>query len=259
MRNESGFEEKTALISGLNVAYKTIGDGRPFLILHGWGSRADNWVRTAERISQFGVKVIIPDLPGFGKTEAQKNAWGVDEYLNFVKNFADSLGLKSFYILGHSFGGGLALKFTVKFPDKVDKLFLAAAACFRRETGRKMVLRKTAKFFKVLCFLPFYSFFRRAFYKFIVGRSDYVHLREGPIKNSYLKIIQEDLSPVLPLVQKETIIIWGDKDSITPLKNAYLIKEKIKRSKLIIVPGQNHDLERKAPKELSDIVISNLK
>ncbi len=245
-------------IKGLEINYEVIGEGKPLLILHGWGSNSERWQKVGELLAKKGVKVIIPDLPGFGKSQSPSMAWGLDDYCDFIQEFVKLLNLEKFYLLGHSFGGALAVKYSLKFPDKIDKLFLVSAACFRRAAFREKLFYVIAKIFKIFSFLPGYQSFRKGFYKFIVRKSDYPYA-EGVMKDIYLKIIKEDLSEILPEIQIPTIIIWGEKDDITKIKDACLINEKIKGSRLEIIPGANHDLNTKAPEELSESIKQFLK
>lgn len=241
-------------IKGLKINYKTLGEGKPLLILHGWGSRSDNWQKVGEILTKNGIKVIIPDLPGFGQSDKPPKAWGLDDFCDFVEEFVKVLNLEKFYFLGHSFGGALAVKYSLKFPEKIEKLFLVSAACFRRKTPKKRFLYILSKIFPS-CFLSS-SLLRRAFYRFIV-KSDYLFV-EGLMKEIYLKVIKQDLSDILSQVQVSTIIIWGEKDNISPIKDAHLINKKIKDSKLEIISNANHDLNLKNPEELSKAIIQNL-
>lgn len=245
-------------IKGLEINYEVIGEGKPLLILHGWGSRSDNWQKVGEMLVKNGLKVIIPDLPGFGESEKPPKAWNLDDYCDFIEEFIKALNLEKFYLLGHSFGGALAVKCSLKFPEKIDKLFLVSAACFRRKALRKKIFYVIAKILKIFSFLPFYPRFRKGFYKFIVRKTDYPYA-EGTMKDIYLKIIKQDLSDVLPRVQIPTIIIWGEKDKVKRIKEARLINEKIKNSKLEIIPDIGHDINLKAPEKLSEIIIKFLR
>lgn len=240
------------LIRDLKISYKTAGEGKPLLILHGWGSKKEKWHEAEKILSKNGFKVIIPDLPGFGQSSAPLRAWSLDDYCDFIEEFVKSLNLGSFYLLGHSFGGALAVKCSLRFPEKIEKMFLVAAACFRSKTIKKDALRDVSKVVKVFSFIPFYSLFRRAFYKFFV-KSDYLGL-EGTMKQTYLKVINEDLSDDLPLVRVPCLIIWGNEDDVTPIKQAYLINKKISNSEIKIIPNAGHDLEWKMPKELSQLI-----
>lgn len=223
----------------------------PILILHGWGSRAAAWKEVADFLENDGYKVIVPDLPGFGQNPAPEKPWGVDEYMEWVDEFVKQNNLSRFFLLGHSFGGGLAVKYSVKFPEKVEKLFLVAAAYSRRKTAKRIFFGVISKIFRIFSFLPFYNLARKAFYKFIIRKSDYIYAK-GVMKESYLKIINEDLSYLLFSIKVTTVIIWGKKDDVTPIKLAYFAKEKIKNSELTIIDEGDHDLERKMPRILSE-------
>ena len=238
------------IINGLKINYRIIGEGRPFLILHGWGSNSEKWQKIGELLTEKGVKVIIPDLPGFGKSDKPLKAWNLDYYCNFVEEFVKFLNLDKFFLLGHSFGGALAVKCSLKFPEKINKLFLVGAACIRRKTFKKRFFYALSKIF------PSSVFLRKFFYKFII-KSDYLSV-EGVMKETYLKIIKEDLLDNLSQVQVSTVIIWGGKDDVVKLKDGKIINQKIKNSKLIIIPGGNHDLERKIPEILAKRISENL-
>jgi len=245
--------EIKVLIKKLEISFKITGEGTPLLILHGWGSRSERWERVAELLTENGIKVIILDLPGFGNSQRPSKVWGLDDYCEFIQEFVKFLNLEKFYLLGHSFGGALAVKCALAFPEKIDKLFLVGAACFRKKALRKKLFYIIAKVFKIFSFLPCYSCVRKGFYKFIVRKSDYPYT-EGVMKDIYLKIIKEDLSDVLPQIQIPTTIIWGEKDKIKPVKEARSINDKIKNSKLEILPKGGHNLHSEMPEKLSKII-----
>ena len=251
MKGSQGHQETKIILNGLEINYKIAGltDKPTILILHGWGSKSDKWMKVAEILSQNNFSVVVPDLPGFGKSGAPSFAWSTEDYCNFVEQFVQSVGLENFYLLGHSFGGGIAAVYASTFPSRVKKLVLFASAVFRRKTARKTVFRITASVLKVFSFLPFYRLFRKAFYKFIVRKSDYPYT-SGVMKETYKKVIGSDLSPYLSSVQAPTLIVWGDKDNVIPVTDAYLIQEKIKNSKVAIISGGNHDIEQHMPEVL---------
>ncbi|MEA3292985.1 MAG: alpha/beta hydrolase, partial [Patescibacteria group bacterium] len=114
-------EEKKIFINGLKINYKIAGEGQLILILHGWGGSSDSWVEVIKILSNQGYKIICPDLPGFGKTQKPNYSWELGDYRNFVKKFIENLNLEKFYLLGHSFGGAIAVKFSSIFPEKTEK------------------------------------------------------------------------------------------------------------------------------------------
>ncbi len=242
-------------IKGLEVNYEIIGEGKPLLILHGWGSNSKRWQKVGELLAEIGVKVIIPDLPGFGNSDKPSTVWNLDDYCDFIQEFVKLLNLEKFYLLGHSFGGALAVKYSLRFPGKIDKLFLVSAACSRKSSFKKKLLYIISKIFKVFSFIPF---IKKAFYKFIIRKSDYLDT-EGIMRDIFLKIIKENLSDILSQVQVPTVIIWGEKDDVTKIKDARLINKKIKGSHLKIIPGASHDLNTKVPEELFESIKQFLK
>lgn len=245
------------VINGVKTNYQVFGEGKPFLILHGWGSNSDRWAPIAEIISKKGFKVIVPDLPGFGNSDSLSIPWDTNRYINWIDGLVRELDLGDFYLLGHSFGGALSSKIAVKHAQEVKELFLVSAACVRKKTTRKSFLKKISKIVKLFHFLPYYGFFRKAVYKFIIRKSDYVYV-EGIMKETYLNVVAEDLSFHLPFIKVPTIIIWGDKDEFTPLEDAYFINKRIKNSKLVVIPGAGHDINRKQPEILAEKVLENI-
>ena len=232
------------IINGLKINYKTIGEGKTFLILHGWGSDSSKWQKVGELLSKRGFKVIIPDLPGFGNSQTPNFVFTVEDYSNFVKKFVDLLNIKKFYLLGHSFGGAVALMYSLKFPEEIEKLFLVGAACVRKKSFKVKLLNFLSKFFKLKSL-----FFRKIFYR----KTDYLSV-SGIMKEIYLKLIEKDLTDFFDKVSVSTTIIWGKKDKITPLKNAYLMNSKILNSKLEIIPESDHSPHLKTPEKLVEII-----
>ena len=245
------------VINGIKTNYQVFGEGQPFLILHGWGSFSDRWVAVAEQISKKGLKVIVPDLPGFGKSDTLITAWNMNNYVNWVEAFIKELNINEFYLMGHSFGGALAAKISINHPQEVKKLFLVASASVRKRTIKKAAFKNISRIGKLFSSLPYYDLFRRAFYKFIVRKSDYPYV-EGVMKETFKNVIFEDLSQFTGFIRIPTVIIWGDKDQATPVEDAYFMNKKIKDSKLVIIKGAGHILNRECPEILAEKIIENV-
>ncbi len=259
--------EEKVIVKNLKINYKVFGEGKPFdaaqgktmLVLHGWGSKSDRWEKLGELLAAKNIKVIVPDLPGFGKSQEPEFAWNLDNYVEWVREFTEKVpGLSGeFYLLGHSFGGAISAKFSIKYVQQIEKLFLFGAAAIRKKTIKKQVLGRISPFVKIFSFLPFYSLAKRAFYKFVVGGSDYLRV-QGVMKETFLKAISEDLSQKLLFIKVPTVIIWGDKDDTTLVEDAHFINKKIENSKLVIIEGGDHDLEQKLPEVLAGKILENI-
>lgn len=250
-------EEKIILINNLKVNYKIAGLGPAILILHGWGSNSERWQRTGELLVEKGLKVIIPDLPGFGKSQVPSEPWGIQNYCQFIKRFAENLNLEKFYLLGSSFGGAISMKYAVECSESIKKLFLVAPAYSRRKTVKRVFFFVISKILKSFAFLPFFEVARQAFYKFFIPRSDYPQT-SGLMKKIYLEIINEDLSHLAPLIKCKTVIIWGENDKVIPIKEAYFLKKKIQNSDLIIIKNESHGFSQNAKEKLAEIILSFL-
>ncbi len=243
-------------INGIKTNYITVGQGKPLLILHGWGSNTERWQNVADLLSK-NFKVIIPDLPGFGKSGALQEVWRPNDYVSWAEQFIKELNLGEFYLMGHSFGGALACKIAIKYPQEVKKLFLISAASVRKRTSGKKAYKTLSQIVKIFSFVPGYNFLRKAFYKFIIRKSDYPYV-EGNLKETYKNVIAEDLSQFTGFIKVPTVIIWGDKDTYTPVEDAQFMNQKIKNSKLIIIPGAGHILNRDCPEILAEKILANI-
>jgi len=232
------------------------------LILPGWGSNSLRWQRVKELLEKKEIEVLILDLPGFGITPSPDRPWSRDDYLNWIFQKVGEKNWQSFNLLGHSFGGGLAVKLAANFSEKVEKLILCAPAVIRRKSIKTYLFYLVASFGKKIFSLPGFKKIRPLSQKLIyklAGTRDY-YLADGIMKEVMKKIWEEeDLLPALEKIKIPTLILWGEKDDVLPLKDAYFIKEKIKDSELKIIPRARHSPHREAPEELAESIIQFIK
>lgn len=230
------------------------------LLLHGWGSSHKSWEEVRKILGDKGIDVIIPDMPGFGDNPPPDKPWHGEDYENWVLNYIEENKLKKPIILiGHSFGGGLAMKISIKHPELVKKLVLISAArMYAKKRALKHIVYKLAKIGKKFNFLPFYELMRKVVYKFLVRSTDYTNAT-GTMKKTFVNIIKEDVTPVVHEIKAPTLIIWGDKDVATPPEHAYFLKKKINDSEIKIIKGGRHAINLQRPKELAEIIYNFIK
>ncbi len=242
--------------------YKLIGEGPPLLILHGWASSSDAWVETQERLSQQGYTVWVPDLPGFGQSDPPPVAWGVNDYARLIENFARQLNIEKFFLLGHSFGGRIGIRIATLWPDRVRGLILCASAGIKpKRTLKHIIFLALAKMGKSLLSWPLlnylHSFARKVLY-FLAREQDY-YRAQGVMKETMGMIIEEDLRPDLGKIVAPTLIVWGSKDQLTPLSDAFIMQKEIPQASLEIVKEAGHRLPYEVPKIFTDLVSKFLK
>ena len=237
------------------------GDGEPFLILHGWAGSSKSWEKVIEKLKN-NFKLICPDLPGFGKTPPPSFAWSLKDYVLWLKDIFEAFSLKKTILLGHSFGGRIAIKFAISFPERIKILILLASAGIKEKLGIKGRI------------LSFFSFWGNRFFSFkptlhlknqarkilyfFLRDKDYVRASER-MKKIMINIISEDLLPLLPSIKNKTLILWGERDNILELKHAYLFYKKVPDSQLFIIPKVSHAPNIKAPDVLVDFILYALK
>jgi len=241
------------------------------IILHGWQSSKERWRAVKEKIEKQSedrprsIIVVVPDLPGFKKETELNKPCNLDDYIEWFKNFSSEFD-EPFFLLGHSFGGRMAIKFAVKYPEKLKGLILVSTAGIKHKQNvfylNFLASTRFVKsiFLKIPLLRNSFPLFRKVFYRFILRKTDYINAGKLPhLKETLVKIINEDLTNYLGRIKNSTLIIWGDKDKITPISDAYLMKEKIKNSKLETMEGVAHTPHLENPEILSQKIINFIK
>lgn len=234
--------EKDIEIGGLRMHYDETGpvDGRPVVLMHGWGCNFST-VRSIAAILETGMHVFNLDLPGHGKSPEPPTIWGVGEYTDFVKQFIDTLKLQDPVLIGHSFGGRIAIMLASQRP--LSKIMLVDAAGIKPKRHLKYYIKvysfKTAKHV-----LPLVLGKKRALktldaWRGKAGSADY--RQASPIMRQIMsKAINQDLTPLLSSIKASTLLIWGEKDTATPMRDARIMEKNIPDAGLVSFPDAGH-------------------
>ena len=207
------------------------------LFLHGWRSSAAVWQPILNRLKSQPRRMLALDLPGFGGSPALRTAATVSNYAAVVDDFLTTLRVTSVVVVGHSFGGRIALKLATTNPSRVAKLVLVDSAGVRRSSLRRTVLQGMAKIVKPLFRLAALRSTRTKIYESL-GASDYVATPE--LTKTLQHVIGEDLSPLLPLVRQPTLLVWGEDDTETPLVDGQTMAQNMLHAKLVVLPHAGH-------------------
>ncbi len=108
----------------LALNYVVAGDGAPLVLLHGLGGSIDDWEYQIPYFSR-RYRVYAPDLRGFGGTAAGRRKMSVPQLAADIEAFVDAMGLERFMLIGHSMGGAVAQEFTMRNPQRVERLVIA--------------------------------------------------------------------------------------------------------------------------------------
>ncbi|MDP3093249.1 MAG: alpha/beta hydrolase [bacterium] len=227
------------------------------LILHGWGRFTGSWTPVKELLEKQGYQVFYPPFPGLDENQPLNSPWTIDDYVEWAKTYADKNGLADFFLLGHSFGGRVSIKFAVKYPEKLKGLILVSAAGIRNKKISKVynLFAKLSKAINKLSFIPGYQFCRKALYRLILRKTDYVTLKTQTMKETFKNVIEEDLAGQLAQIKTPTLILWGDKDKTTPLSDGKFMERMISGSLLRIIAGAPHMIHVDAPEKVAQEIL----
>jgi pimeloyl-ACP methyl ester carboxylesterase len=196
------------------------GSGRPLLLLHGWGASAQLFDPILAGLEQ-GRRLIVPDLPGFGATPDPDVAWSVHEYAAWCLALLDRLDVDECDLIGHSNGGRVGIAMAAEHPGRVRRMVLTSSAGIRpRRTVRDAVRIRT------------YKALQR-------GSADYRAV-SGTMRGTLVRLVNEDLRALLPALRIPVLLIWGDRDTETPIEDGRLMERLIPDAGLVVFEGAGH-------------------
>lgn len=221
----------TIKFKDVNVNYIQYGEGKDIILLHGWGQNIQMMNPLGDPLSK-KYKVTILDFPGFGESEEPKNAWSIYDYALLVEFIVQELNIKKPIIMGHSFGGRVAIKYSADHP--IEKLVLFGSPCIRKNETMSLKVRalKTLKKF------PGMDTLGEKMKKYI-GSRDYK--AASPIMRQILvNTVNEDLSNEARRIEEPTLLVWGDHDTEAPLADARDLENIMIDAGLVVLPGTHY-------------------
>lgn len=230
------------LYRDFKLYYEKIGTGeKNILILPGWGDTRKTFTHMINFFKN-EYTIYIIDWPGFSNSPFPKTNLTIYDYADLINNFINDLELKNLTLIGHSFGGRIIILLTGYYNKIYDKVILIDSAGVKRKKNFYTILKQTM--YKVLkkikYFLP--KKYRKKYLEKLIsifGSCDYKDLSLN-MRKSFSNIVNEDLSIYLKHISMEVLLIWGNNDIDTPLKDGKLMKKEIKDSSLIVLNGTHY-------------------
>ena len=238
-------------INGLNINYIDEGTGPLLVMLHGWGSNIDLFAGVIN-FAKRGYHVVAMDMPGFGKSDEPKEPMSVEDFMNFVIDFIKTLypDDKEVIFLGHSMGGRIIIKLASGINEgklspgfTIPKIVLTdSAGVIPVKTKAQLKRSRRYKFYKnfitksgLLKLDP--KALDKLQKKF--GSADYA--AASPVmRKSLVMAVNEDMVPSMPSVTQPVLLIWGDKDTATPLSDGQKMEELMPEAGLAVIEGAGH-------------------
>jgi pimeloyl-ACP methyl ester carboxylesterase len=220
------------------------------IMIHGWTKEGIDSFSETVKFLKDTFEIYLIDLPGFKKP--LERPYSFDDYLNYLET---QINLDQFYLLGHSFGGALAMLYALKHPEKIKKLILYNPAIIREKNLKIKISLFLSKIFKFLAkIIPekFFYFSKKAYYRFIVKSYDYFNADEN-LKKTFSNIVKVDLKDFAKNLKVKTILLWSKNDKFTPLRHGKILKNLISDSQLILLDG-GHSFHKEKPEEFAKIL-----
>lgn len=210
-------------VNGLKIYFQKTGKGKNLIMLHGWGQDVSTFWPVVDLLKDKFTLWLV-DLPGFGRSDFPKQNFSISDYAKTLAEFIKTNKIKNPIILGHSFGGKVAIKFAADYPELINKLILEGSAGIK----------------------PKYNFFSSKYHavlwkirRFLANRKNYYN-DSKKTRKLLINALKEDLTEDLKKIKAKTLIIWGEKDRAISAKTGKLMHQLVKNSKLVILPKIGH-------------------
>lgn len=218
-------------INGVSVNYVQYGEGKDILLLHGWGQNIEMMKFIGDRLAD-RFRITILDFPGFGESDEPTIPWTLSDYSLLIERLVQELKIKKPIIMGHSFGGRVAIRYSANHP--IEKLVLFGSPCVRLQ--QKLPL--SVRILKKLKTLPGLDSFGEKMKKYI-GSRDYK--AASPImRQTLVQVVNEDLSEFAKKIEEPTLLIWGEQDTEAPVEEAKILENIMYDAALIVLPGTHY-------------------
>lgn len=223
-------------------------------ILHGWAFSTEKWSPLINLLNKEGFRVVLPKIPGL--TEKTDKIWTLDGYVDWLGEILKEEKNKV-TLLGHSNGGRIAIKFAALNPDRLSNLILIdSAGIYHNGVG----IRLKRTIFKTLASIGKKTtnskLLRNILYK-IAGEKDYQEA-DNNLRKTMVNLISEDLKPLLLKIKTKTLLIWGNRDNDTPLRDGKIMRELINNSNLKIIEGAKHSPQFTHPEIVVKLITEQL-
>lgn len=214
--------------NGVSIFYeqKRVRDGATNIFLHGWQRSGEDFREIIE--SQGITNYALLDFPPFGSSENIKG-WNIFTYVNMLISLLDYLKIKRVNLIGHSFGGRIAIILAAIKREYVNRLILLDSAGMKPRNSLRRILKIHSYKLRKKLGLNVDGF----------GSSDYRALSKE-MRETFKSVVNTHLEEYAKQISCQTLIIYGENDKETPIYMAKKLNRLIDKSKLEIIQNSGH-------------------
>jgi pimeloyl-ACP methyl ester carboxylesterase len=216
------------------------------LALHGWARSHRDFAHVLGEPDP--LDAVALDLPGFGSAPPPPTAWGTPEYADAIAPMLAELATPV-VVLGHSFGGRVAVQLAARYPESVGALVLTGVPLVRSSAARRPRWRFRAG--RVLHGAGLLSEARMEGLRQRYGSTDY-RAAQGVMRQVLVRTVNEDYDEVLATIGCPTSLVWGSDDSVAPVASARELAARLSVATLVEVPSAGHLTPLTAPAALRE-------
>jgi 2-hydroxy-6-oxonona-2,4-dienedioate hydrolase len=238
--------EKVLMVYGQRIHYYEAGQGPNLIFLHGLGGEANNW---AANIGFFAPKyhVYALDQIGFGNSDKPLLDYKIETFVEFLQAFMQEQNISKATLVGNSLGGWIAVDFTARHPELVDKLVLVDAAGIRAQDApaRIPIDLNPSSLAGMRRVLEYIVYHKQVVTDDLVRHAFERHMQIGDgytIQRVLAGIFGENQweNDKLGSIHTPTLVLWGHDDVLTPLSTGEGFQKAIPGAKLVVFDECGH-------------------
>ena len=273
----TGTRERTATLNGHEFSYLDSGDGPALLFIHGLTGSQRNWAHLIDALNH-DHRVLAPDLFGFGASAKVMGDYSLGAHAATLRDLLDLLGINRVTLVGHSFGGGVAMQFCYLFPERVERLVLVSSGGLGRDVSP---LLRAATLYGAEWVLPLIasSWVRgrveaagriltrtgwRASPEVTESWRGFTSLADADTRRAFLATTRGVIDPGgqtltahdhLPMtIEIPTLVVWGTRDRMIPALHATTAHEAIAGSRVVLFDGAGHFPHLDEPERFAEVL-----
>lgn len=255
-------------VLGNTIHYYEQGSGSSLVLIHGMFGDHTDWEPALDSLAQ-NFRVIAPDLPGFGLSDKPDIDYSADFFIRVLHGFLAAVDATPATLVGNSFGGELAILYTLQHPKDVNALILVSSGGLRpfSDQERQQIALKFSEADLAKLSPQIHEWiFAPIFARHTPHRERYMAKQNAKLQREdraayaralfrSMKLAAElDLLDRLKEIACPTLLVWGDADPVFPLEIAQAALDRLQSAELVIVPQASHALQLDAPEEFVDAV-----
>lgn len=227
----------------------------PIVFLHGWRRSQEDFAALCASFAAQGCRTLTFDFPGVGGAPEPPAAWSVGEYADFTRAALKKEGLGRVIIVAHSFGTRVAVVLAATSPELVAGLVLIGGPLIRRLTLKRRLLMVAAFLWRLASWLPGAAPLEARLSAWLGRYSSMdVFAVSGVMRDVLKRVVRVDLRAYLKNITAPVLLVYGERDTVTPLHVERRALTLLPNARLHIVRDAGHMVVLEKPGEVADAV-----